>query len=228
MAKVLIVDDDPDLICTVAEWLKLDNYSVDKAVTGEAAIQLFAADNCYDLVILDMSLPDFSGIEICQNFRSAGNNTPILFLTGNNSIDSKENGFEAGGDDYLTKPFNLRELTVRVRALLRRAPAKDAPILKYQDLSLDSANFAFAKGDKQILLQPREFALLEFFMRHPEQTFDHSSLISQIWSSSTSDVSADASATLASLRKKLDPSDAESYIKTVETVGYKLHRPNNF
>lgn len=217
------MDDDHDLINSVAEWLRLDNYNLELAATGQEATDLLAY-NDYDLLILDLSLPDISGIEICKKFRTSGGCAPILFLTGNSSIDFKELGFAAGGDDYLTKPFNLRELTVRVRALLRRGQVEASSVLKYQDLALDPANFAFLKGDKQISLLPKEFALLEFLMRHPEKVFNATSLVNHVWASSSAASSDTVRVTLARLRKKLDPSDSEAYIKTIPTVGYKLHR----
>jgi DNA-binding response OmpR family regulator len=223
LAKILMVDDDKDVKTAVSDWLKLDNHALELASTGKEGLELLAFNN-YDLLILDMSLPDISGIEICKTFRQNGGETPILFLTGNSCIDFKEMGFGAGADDYLTKPFNLRELTLRLRALLRRGRVENSDILSYCDITLDPDNFLCKRADQEITLLPKEFALLEFLMRHPEKVFSSASLINHVWSSGAVASSDTVRVTLARLRKKLDAEDHESYIKTVPTVGYKLHR----
>jgi DNA-binding response OmpR family regulator len=223
LAKILLVDDDQDNRTTVFDWLDLENYDVEMAATGSEALDLLGF-NAYDLLILDMTLPDISGLEICRKFRDSGGDAPVLFLTGNNSIDFKEMGFNAGADDYLTKPFILRELSVRVRALLRRGKIADSSVLQYSDIRLDPANFSCKRGDEEITLLPKEFALLEFLMRHPEKVFNANALINHVWSSTSAASSDTVRVTLARLRKKLNSQDSEAYVKTVPTVGYKLQR----
>lgn len=223
MANILIVDDDPDLTSTVSQWLQLDNYIVEVCSSGQQSIEQLARAS-YDLLILDIGLPDCSGVEICARFRNAGGAAPVLFLTGDSSIDSKELGFDAGADDYLTKPFNLRELTVRVRALLKRGATGHSSVLKYQDLSLDPANFSFVKGGKEILLPPKEFELLEFFMKHPEESISASILLNQLWPGSPGDSVDAITSAVDSLRKKIDRDNRELYIKNTGEESYKLQR----
>ncbi len=163
-----------------------------------------------------------SGPEICAAFRKQGGNIPVLMLTGKSELNDKIAGFDAGSDDYLTKPFHPRELSVRVRALLGRPTQRAQEVFKVGDLELDSINHVVRKAGKPLHLMPREFSLLELFIRHPDEPFSPEALLNRVWSSE-SEVSTDVvKVYIAKLRKKIDSEGATSKIRTVHGVGYKL------
>lgn len=219
MAKVLLVEDDADLANTVRTTLLFEHHQVELIESGsDADIQLKTFD--YDLIILDWGLPGKTGIEICRDFRSAGKKTPILLLTGKDSIADKEIGLDAGADDYLTKPFDMRELSARVRALLRRAAQVTENVLVAGDIALDTIKYRVSKLNNPVDLQPKEFQLLEFFMRHPNQVFSAEALLARVWPSDSEATTEALRTTLKRLRRKVDPDG--TLIRTVHGVGYVL------
>jgi DNA-binding response OmpR family regulator len=222
VAKILLVEDDMGLSRMVRDWLTFEHHLVETADNGRDGLDKLAFYQ-YDLVILDWELPEMTGIEICREFRSRGGTTPVLMLTGKGTINDKESGYEAGADDYLTKPFHMKELSLRLRALLRRGGATlQADQLKFRDLLLEPASHRVTRESKDLGLLPKEFALLEFFMRHPNQVFSAEALLSRVWASET-DTTVDAVSTcIKRLRKKIDVEGQTSVIKTVHGVGYKL------
>lgn len=221
MAKVLIAEDDRDLCNMVVEWLQFEHYTVEAVNDGRSAMEKLQFYQ-YDIVVLDWEMPQMSGVEVCKKFRSEGGTSPIIMLTGKKLIVEKEEGLDSGADDYLTKPFHMKELSARMRALLRRPSALTSNVLKCRDLSLDPGSFRVTKGGADVQLLPREFALLEFLLRHPGQVFSAEALLDRVWKSD-SDASPDALRTcLKRLRKKIDDPEAESVIRTVHGVGYKL------
>src|SRR5262249_466480 len=158
----------------------------------------------YDMVVLDVNLPKLSGLDVCKQFRESGGSTPILMLTGKDAIDDKERGLDAGADDYLTKPFHLKELSASVRALLRRPNTFTGDVLRSGDLILETSTFRVSRDGEDIQLSQQEFALLEFLMRNANQVFSPEALLDRVWKSS-SDVSPAAIRThIKMLRKKLD------------------------
>lgn len=221
MAKVLLVEDDATLAHNVVEWLKLEHYVVEWVADGTEALDRLKFYK-FDLIILDWMIPGVTGVEVCKQFRTHGGTTPILMLTGKNNIAEKELGLDSGSDDYLTKPFNLKELSARLRALLRRQPALSGNKLNCGSLELDLQDHNVMKNGKQVHLVPKEYSLLEFFMRHPNQVFSSEALLDRVWNSS-SDVSPESIRTyVARLRSKIDDENAESMIENVHGVGYKL------
>jgi DNA-binding response OmpR family regulator len=222
MAKILIVEDDQDLATMVIDWLKFEHYSVEHVNNGTDGLDHLRASE-YDAVILDWELPGLTGIEICRTFRAEGGVTPVIMLTGKDAVSEKETGLDSGADDYLTKPFNMKELAARLRAVLRRPAGLLDNMLKVRDIELEPTKYLVKKGGVEITLLPREFSLLEFFMRHPNQVFSSDALIQRVWMSD-SDATGDAIRTcLKRLRKKLDDSDeANPIIQTVHGVGYRL------
>jgi DNA-binding response OmpR family regulator len=221
MPKVLVVEDDEFVSGLISDCLKLDHYDVEVVDTGKEAsdrLRLYS----YDLIILDIQLPEESGIDVCHKYRQAGGNTPIIMLTGRRTIDDKEAGLNAGADDYLTKPFNARELVARVRAVLRRPPMVQASKLKVQDLELDPVSHEVTLDGKKLDLKPKEFSLLEFFMRNPNQVFSNNDILNRVWVSE-SDSSPQAVRTcMQRLRDKIDREGKPSIITTVYGLGYKL------
>lgn len=222
MAKILLVEDDVDLAGMVLDWLKFEHYNVELVYTGTEGLDR-ALGSEYDAIILDWDLPGVAGIEICKRLRAQGANTPVIMLTGKDAIAEKEMGLDSGADDYLTKPFNMKELAARLRAVLRRPAGLLDNVLRVRDIELEPTKYFVRKAGIELQLLPREFSLLEFFMRHPNQVFSAEALIQRVWLSD-SEATGDAIRTcLKRLRKKLNDNDDENpIIQTIHGVGYKL------
>ena len=225
MAKILLVEDDPEVCEVVTDWLVDEHYTVDVVNNGVEAIERLRFDK-YDVLIFDWQLPDLTGIEICKKFRSKGGNTPVLMLTGKSEITDKETGLDAGADDYLTKPFHPRELSARVRALLRRSGDLKQNVLTCGDLELDPQGFKVTKGGKEVALLPKEFALLEFFLRHPNQVFSPEALLDRVWSAESEASPDTIRVHITKLRGKIDNEGQPSMIKTIHRQGYKWEVPS--
>jgi two-component system, OmpR family, manganese sensing response regulator len=221
VAKILLAEDDPKISQLVADWLQGEDYIVELAVDGADATERLALSE-YDLLIIDWNMPHVTGIELCRKFRQSGGKTPIIMLTGKGKLDDKEQGLDSGADDYLTKPFELRELSARIRAILRR-PAVLAPdVLKCRGLELDVHARELRKDGKVIDLLPREVAVLEFLMRNTNQVFSIEALQTRIWPSD-SETSPDALRVyIARIRSKIDDHGDKPIIKTVRGEGYML------
>jgi two-component system phosphate regulon response regulator PhoB len=221
MAKILVVEDDSDILTVIVDWLIGDNHQVDSLSNGRQALQQLGVCE-YDLLIIDWGLPEVSGIDICKEMRFRGKTLPILMLTGRRDISEKEKGFDSGVDDYLTKPFNPKELSMRVKALLRRQPIMPADQLRLGDLLLEPERHRVSRAGTEIYLQPQEFALLEFLMRHPGQVFNADALLARAWPTDA-DVSPDnVRICISKLRSKIDEKGQPSQLKTIHGLGYKL------
>ena len=222
MPKLLLADDDNQLRQLVGDWLEHENYNVDLAADGpEAKEYLLSGD--YDVLILDWSMPEPTGIELCKWFRAKGGMTPIIMLTGKDEIEHKEVGFGAGVDDYLTKPFELRELAARLRALLRRGTVATSRTVKAGPLVLDPDTHTATVDNGPLTLTATEFAVLEFLGRHPNQVFNANALLDRVWSSS-SEVSPDTVRVyIKRLRAKFEAIGYPELIQNIHGVGYKLN-----
>ncbi len=168
MAKLLFVEDDAMSARMTTEWLEDENHTVEWAASGDRALDVLAAES-FDVILLDWDLPKVSGKEILQHLRNKGDKTPIIMLTGHKTSEDKEHGLDGGADDYLTKPYDMTELCARIRVQLRRTAASVSNVLKVRDLELNSQEFRVVRNGKEITLLPKEFALLEFFMRNPDK-----------------------------------------------------------
>ena len=223
MAKILFVEDDAGLAEMVTTWLTSQHHSIEHIVDGQQGLNYLQYGK-YDLAIIDWNVPGTSGLEICKQHRAKGGSTPIIMLTARGAENDKETGLDSGADDYLTKPFSVKELSARLRALLRRPHAVTANTLQIKDLNLDPIKHTLKQSNKEITLLPREFSMLEFFMRHPDEIFSSDALLARIWQSD-SEATADAVRTcLKRLRKKIDngADESKSYIQTVSKLGYKM------
>lgn len=222
MSKILLVEDELDLSNQIRDWLIREHYIVEAVENGDTAYHHLRVAK-FDVIILDWQLPGMSGLEVCKKYRSTGGKTPVLMLTARSTVDDKEEGLDAGADDYLCKPFHLKELSARVRALLRRASSgQPASTLHLKDISLDPSARRVCKGEKEVKLEPKEFALLEFLMRNRNIVFSADALLDRVWESDTS-VSPDSIRTyIKGLRKKLDTNGEPSIITTVHGLGYRL------
>jgi DNA-binding response OmpR family regulator len=220
MAKILFVEDDKELALHLKEWLQSEQHVVDVVHDGAEALERLRLYPC-DAVILDWQLAgELSGIDVCQRYRAAGGITPIIMLTGRGRLADKTQGLDAGADDYLPKPFEPEELSARLRALLRRQPNFRPDELRAGPLTLDRKLLTVKCDGEPVQLLPKEFALLQFFMQHPNEIFSVEAIMERVWPSE-SDCSPDTLRVhLAKLRQKLG--SAGDLIKTIHRVGYKL------
>ncbi|MBI2809598.1 MAG: response regulator transcription factor [Candidatus Melainabacteria bacterium] len=205
----------------MAEWLEDEFHVVNVAHTGSEA-QSKLANGVYELIILDLMLPEINGIEICRSFRESGGDTPILMVTAKKSLSSKENGLDSGADDYLTKPFKLRELAARVRALLRRPKVVVPTVLSTGNIELDLSSRTVTKSGREIRLVGKEFALLELLMRNAGKVVTVDTIIDNLWSESSNISNDTVRSHIRSLRQKLDGSSDEKSIVTLHGIGYRI------
>jgi len=221
MAKILLADDDNTLMVTLSEWLRSERYEVDVVNDGDAALQ-HLRDFDYDAIVLDWDMPGANGLDVCKQYRAAGGNLPLLILTGKDKAEETELGLDAGADDYLTKPFRFKELTARLRALMRRPAQIVGDQLKIRDVVLDLRQRKVTKAGKELNIQTVEFSVLEFLMKHPKQIFSPDFLLQRIWGSDT-DLSRHAIyACIRRLRSKLESAGEEPLIVSLYGVGYQL------
>ncbi len=223
MAKILLVEDDAEMAATISSWLATEHYEVVLCTDGNDGYDRIKSSS-YDLAILDWELPGISGLEICRRYRLSKGSMPVLILTGRDAITDRVSGLDAGADDYLTKPFSLKELSARVRALLRRPVAMNSNMLEVGSLKLDIAKHRISKDGKEIQLMPRDFALLEFLMRNPDTVFSTDALLSRVWSDDSEAGPEALRTAIKRLRKKIDDGDADdsSYIENIPRIGYRL------
>lgn len=224
--QILLVDDEAELTEPLSRALYCEGYGVDVAADGETGLILAQQKN-YDLLILDWMLPHRSGLSICQELRSQGKSTPVLFLTAKDTVNDRVLGLDAGADDYLIKPFELRELLARVRALLRRnATVESATLtceqLKVGDLELDSENQVAYRQGRAISLSEKEGQLLEYFLRHPSQLLSHEQIYQSLWPASEQPSSNVLAALVRLLRRKIEVAGERPLIHTVYGKGYRF------
>lgn len=227
--QILLVDDEAELTDPLTRVLVRQGYAVDVAHDGEEGSKM-AMQGKYDLLILDWMLPQQSGLEICQQLRSQGDITPVLFLTAKDTIDDRVLGLDAGADDYLVKPFELRELLARVRALLRRPALAtgNAPVetgrLRVEDLELDLQNQRAYRQDRAIELSEKEGQLLAYFMRHPDQLLTHHQIQQYLWGAEKQPSSNALAAQVRLLRRKIEAEGETALIQTIYGKGYRFGR----
>ncbi|EAZ92185.1 response regulator transcription factor [Crocosphaera chwakensis] len=220
--KILVVEDDENIIIPIEEYLDEQNYIVEIASDGQAAREFLDVFD-YDLIVLDIMLPKLDGISLCQQLRANGCKTPILMLTARDTIKDRVKGLDAGADDYLIKPFDLEELSARVRALLRRGETSLPPILSWGELCVDPSSCEVTYQQQVLSLSPKEYRLLEFFLRHPRRMFSRSQLLDHLWAMDQIPEEATVKAHISSLRQKLKTAGLESdVIETVYGLGYRL------
>ncbi|AFY77885.1 MAG: response regulator transcription factor [Hydrococcus sp. C42_A2020_068] len=229
--RILLVDDEAELTDPLTQVLSREGYEVDVADNGIAGTEL-ALQKEYDLIVLDWMLPYKSGIEICRELRSRTKTTPVLFLTAKDTVDDRVIGLDVGADDYLVKPFELRELLARVRALLRRSSAFDASVtetearIKVADLELDSENQVAYRQGRAIHLSEKEIKLLHFFMCHPGQLLTHEQIYQYLWMEKEQPNSNVLAALIRLLRRKIEADGESPLIHTVYGKGYRFGEPS--
>jgi len=223
MAKILLIEDDIEITIVIRGWLQSQSHTVEVVHDGREGMDRLRTCQ-YDVVLLDWELPNQTGLDILSTFRGEGGTTPVIMMTGKRSIDEKEAGLDTGADDYLTKPFHMKELSARIRSVLRRSSQTGAAsnVLKVGDLVLDPAKHKLRKNGVEIQLLPKEFALLEFLMRHPDDVFSGEVLLQRVWHSE-SEATVEAIRTcIKRLRQKIDQDNEDSMIETLARIGYRL------
>jgi two-component system, OmpR family, manganese sensing response regulator len=222
--RILLVDDEAEMADPLSLMLKREGYQVDVAYDGDRGTAM-ATQGQYELLILDWMMPGQSGIDICRSLREAGQTTPVLLLTAKDTIDDRVAGLDAGADDYLIKPFELRELMARVRALLRR-PVVAAPetnqTFNIDGLELNVNNQVAQRHGRTIELSEKETQLLACLMAHPNQLIPHEQIYQTVWKDEESPSSNTLAAQIRLLRRKIDPDDATPLIHTVYGKGYRF------
>jgi two-component system response regulator MprA len=221
--KVLVVDDEPSVRSALQRALALERYEVQLAEDGQQALDTLA-DGVVDAIVLDVSMPRIDGLEVCRRLRAAGDRTPVLMLTARDAIDDRVDGLDAGADDYLVKPFALRELNARLRALLRRVEP-GGPTLAFGDLVLDSSAHEVHRGARPIELSRTEFSLLELFLEHPRQVLTRSMLFERVWGYDFGATSNALGVYIGYLRRKTEAGGERRLLHTVRGVGYVLREP---
>jgi len=219
--RLLVVEDDVTLGQILVRGLVEEGYAVDHERSAAGAAGALAIDD-YDLVVLDLGLPDGDGVSLCRRLREGAVRVPVLMLTARDGLHDKIVGLDAGADDYLTKPFDFLELAARVRALLRRPADVSAPVLAVGDVRLDPASHQVWRGDVTVPLTAREFSLLDHLMRRNGRVVSRSELLDHVWDTNYDGLSNVVDVHIANLRRKLASTDGADPIETIRGVGYRL------
>ncbi|MDO8570551.1 MAG: response regulator transcription factor [Candidatus Daviesbacteria bacterium] len=221
--KVLVVEDDHKIGSSIKKGLEQESFAVDLAFDGNDGYGLVSTEN-YDVIILDLMLPGMNGIEICQKLRQNKIHTPILILTAKGELEDKIMGLNSGADDYLVKPFAFTELLARIKALSRRPKDTFNSVLNHKDLSLNTTNYEVRRAGKNIKLSKKEFALLEYLLRHPNTILSKDQIISNIWDYDADVLPNTLEVYIGYLRKKIDQAfpNKKPLIQTFRGFGYKI------
>jgi DNA-binding response OmpR family regulator len=219
--RILLVEDEPRMANVIAKGLREQSYAVDVAQDGVSGLYQTSI-NDYDVIVLDVLLPHRDGYEVCRELRARGDTTPVLMLTARATVDDRITGFDAGADDYLTKPFSFRELLARIRALLRRDSQLRPDVLEIADLVVDSASHRVARANKEVQLTAKEYALLEYLARRRGQLVSRAEIAAHVWDDSFDPFSNTIEVYMNRLRKKIDGDHATKLLHTRRGEGYIL------
>jgi two-component system OmpR family response regulator len=223
-AKLLVVEDDPNIVELLSASLRFAGFEVRTAISGSAGVTAFK-ELRPDLVVLDVMLPDLDGFEVIRQMRSEGVRTPVVFLTARDATEDKVRGLTLGGDDYVTKPFSLEELTARIRAVLRRTAGEPAsPKLTFADLTLDEETHEVYRGGKLVQLSPTEFKLLRYLMLNPNRVLSKAQILDHVWNYDFRGDDNIVESYISYLRRKIDTVQPR-LIQTLRGVGYVLRKP---
>ena len=222
--RILVVDDEPAVRESLERALRVAGYQVDLAPDGLHALDVLAGGD-HDAVVLDVAMPGVDGLEVCSRMRAAGDRTAVLMLTARDAIDDRVAGLDAGADDYLVKPFALRELQARLRALLRRTEPGPEPVLSLADLTMDVPARDVRRSERLIELTRTEFALLELLLEHPGQVLTRSQIFERVWGYDFGATSNTLGVYVGYLRRKLEAGGEPRLLHTVRGIGYVLRAP---
>lgn len=221
--RILIVEDEHKIANSIKKGLEQESYAVDVTYTGDGGYDLAATEE-YDLIVLDRLLPGMDGLDICRKLRENQIHTPVLLLTAKGQVEDRVEGLNAGADDYLVKPFAFEELLARIRALTRRPKHNVGSVLKVADLTLNTLNFEVKRENRKIQLSNREFALLEYLMRHPQQVLTKEQIIGHVWNYDADILPNTVEVYIGYLRNKIDKPfiGKPPLIHTVRGFGYRI------
>jgi len=219
--RILLADDDRRLTAIFKRGLLEETYAVDVAYDGAEA-EYYAETGSYDLIILDIMMPEKDGLTVCRDLRAKGINTPILMLTARDAVEDRVKGLDAGADDYLVKPFAFSELLARIRALLRRQGSSKSPEIRVGDLVLNTLTRQVWRGYRDIDLTTKEYVILEYFMRHPNIVLTRRMLEENAWNYDFDSLSNLIDVYIRRLRRKIDGDNGQSLIQTIRGAGYRL------
>jgi two-component system OmpR family response regulator len=219
--RVLVVEDELRMAALLRRGLEEDGYAVDVASTGPDAVWQ-ATEFGYDAVLLDLMLPGLDGVEVCRQLRAAGRWVPVLMLTARDAVEDRVRGLDAGADDYLVKPFSFAELSARVRAMIRRGAVERPTELRVADLCLEPATRRAWRGDTELRLSAKEFALLELFLRHPGEVLTRTRILEHVWDFAYEGGSNVVDQYVLYLRRKMDRPFGVEQLETVRGAGYRL------
>ena len=219
--RVLLVEDEPRMAQVITKGLREQSYAVDVANDAKTALYL-ASVNDYDVIVLDILLPDRDGYDVCRELRTGRNGTPVLMLTARATIEDRLSGFEAGADDYLTKPFSFRELTARIRALLRRDSQLRPDVFEIEDLVVDAASHRVSRANDEVQLTAKEYALLEYLARRAGQLVSRAEIAAHVWDDTFDPFSNTIEVYMNRLRKKIDGDHSIKLLHTRRGEGYIL------
>ena len=219
--RILLIEDEPRMANVIARGLREQSYAVDVAQDGNAGLYQCSV-NDYDLVVLDVLLPQRDGFEVCREMRARGNTTPVLMLTARTAVEDRVRGFDSGADDYLAKPFSFLELLARVRALLRREPNLRRDIFEIADLVIDSSSHRVSRSNKDIQLTAKEYALLEYLAQHGGQLVSRAEIAAHVWDDHFDPFSNTIEVYMNRLRKKIDENYSTKLLHTRRGEGYIL------
>ncbi|HWQ31431.1 MAG TPA: response regulator transcription factor [Blastocatellia bacterium] len=222
--RILVIEDEQKMADMIKRGLEEEGMEVDVAYDGETGLQA-ARSGTHEVIILDISLPGRDGLEVARTLRDEGNRAPIIMLTARDTTEAKVQGLDSGADDYLTKPFAFAELLARIRALQRRSQGEDTTRLQIGDLTLDLISRKVKRLDTEVQLTGKEFALLEFFMRHPDQVLSRELLSEKVWEEAFDTLTNVIDVYINYLRNKMDRNFEPKLIHTVRGVGYMFKTP---
>jgi DNA-binding response OmpR family regulator len=222
--RILVVEDDPHLGPNLKKRLEKHSYAVDLMTDGEDGV-LMAKTVAYDLIILDVLLPGLNGFEVCRQLRSHKRTMPILLLTALGEVDQRVTGLDSGADDYLIKPFSFSELEARIRALLRRESPIRTVELRFLDITLDTRTHEARRGERTLVLNSKEYSLLEYLMRHPHQVLSRTMIAEHVWDCDAENLSNVIDVYIRYLRRELCEQHEPDVIHTIRGSGYQLKEP---
>jgi DNA-binding response OmpR family regulator len=224
--RVLIIEDERKLAGFIQQGLASESFAVDVAYDGETGLA-YARATAYDLIILDVMMPGINGFEVCRQLRRLGSNIPILIVSARDMVADRVTGLDAGADDYLTKPFAFTELSARVRALVRRRQPAALVALTVSDLTLDPVTRIVKRGDRRVDVTPKEFALLEYFMRNAGQVLTRTMIAERVWEVNWNRLTNIIDVFVNHLRKKIELPGEARLIHAVRGVGYVIREPDS-
>lgn len=219
--RILVVEDEPKMVRVLTRGLEQEGYAVDASPDGLDGLHM-ASENTYDSIVLDVMLPILDGVQVCRQLRDRGRWAPILMLTARDAIGDRVRGLDAGADDYLVKPFSFDELVARLRALMRRGTPERPAVLRIGRLTMDPSTRRVQRAGAEILLSPKEYALLEYFMRHPGEVLSRSRILEHVWDYNYDGISNVVDVYVKYLRDKIDGPEGSRMLKTIRGAGYLL------